>query len=190
MEITTTLDNVSVHLSQEAFIDALLDNFDFVLSNPVLSPFCPGTPVDTKPPNPGLSPEEQEKATALLCSFVGLFNWLASATCLNLTTITNILSLHMKHAKFHHVNAAHYVLCYLCGCKQHGIYFSTFSDTDLAAYVNFPLDPPHLTAIAGANWCTQDASAPKQDPLPQLSLFASCSPFGFLLWFHGPIYWW
>eukprot|EP00957_Ditylum_brightwellii_P121621 9274743-Ditylum_brightwellii.AAC.2 len=73
----------------------------------------------------------------------------------------------MRHANFHYANAAHYALCYLQGCKQHGTCFSTSATTDLSEYVNFSISSSTLTAMADANLGPQDASAPKDTPPPQ-----------------------
>eukprot|EP00957_Ditylum_brightwellii_P052235 3961377-Ditylum_brightwellii.AAC.1 len=88
-----------------------------------------------------------------------------------------------------HIKAAKRVARYIKGTKEHGISFHSIpNNTDLAAYVKFPIENDIL-AMSDVNWGPQDASAPKNNPLVTLELFKTRSILGFLIWHHGPLHW-
>eukprot|EP00957_Ditylum_brightwellii_P007170 544670-Ditylum_brightwellii.AAC.1 len=71
LDTNQTPENVTIHLSQEACIDVLLENFELTLSNPVTTPFRSGYLVDSVPTKLDLPPDKQQQAIA----FIVLSGW-------------------------------------------------------------------------------------------------------------------
>eukprot|EP00957_Ditylum_brightwellii_P115664 8822518-Ditylum_brightwellii.AAC.1 len=112
---------------------------------------------------------------------VGRINWLAISTMPDLATIVNILAKYMASPSIGHIEAAKHVTRYIKGTKKHGIAFhSNLNNTDLAAYVKFPIEN-NILAMSDANWGPQDASVPKKNPPITLELFKSRSISDFLI---------
>ena len=182
--------NVSIHLTQEAFIESILTEHD--LHNDIIN--CPTTPyrqgftIDSIP-SELYDDDTQRKLTHKLQSLVGCLNWLAISTRPDISTITNLLAKHCMKASKGHITAAKRVLRYLKGTKNFGIKFSSDSTEPINAFVKFPL-PTSVTALADANWGPQDQSTPKPNQsYPDIELFKTRSLSGFILWHNGPIQW-
>ena len=183
--------NLSVKLSQEAFIDTLrqqanLDGDD--VSEP-LTPYRNGHPIDTIPLEPDLPLAEQQQQNATLQTLVGSLNWLSTSTRPDIAPVTNFLAKYNNKASKGHIKAAKYVIRYLKGTKSLGITFSSSDRTELNSHVKFPIPPTKITALTDANWGPQDQSHPNPTKPQELELFKSRSMSGFLLWLGGPLHW-
>ena len=182
--------NVSIHMSQEAFIDSIANIAN--LSDPNMSypktPYRSGLPVD-KLQSITPSNTDQLTLTKTMQQLVGCLNWLAISTRPDIATITNILSKYTSNPTQQHIDHAKYVIKYLIGSKDLGITFSSRHNSTLESFVKFPINNPTVSSLCDANWGPQDASVPKTQPTQQLELFKTRSISGFLTWFMGPLHW-
>ena len=184
--------HVSIKLSQEAFIDTLVElaNLDGDGVNEPKSPYRNGLPIDKIPSNKDVGYELQQKHNALLQTLVGSLNWLAISTRPDIQPVTNMLAQYTTKASKGHIHAAKWVIKYLKGSKSEGIIFSSTDRENLNTFVKFPIDPTQIVSLTDANWGPQDQSVPKPgQPLQELELFKSRSLSGFLIWLGGPIHW-
>ena len=112
--ICNTTNKVSIHLSQEAFIDHLLaeHNLHHDIINSPTTPHRPGYPVDSIPLE-DYDNATQAKLAHTLQSLVGSLNWLAISTRPDIAAITNILARYCKKVSKGHITAAKRVLRYL-----------------------------------------------------------------------------
>ena len=164
-------DHLSVHLSQEAFTETLLHQFDFhhdaVNIRP--TPYRSGLPIDAIP-DIVLPLHRRQQIETQLRSLVGSFNWLATATRPDIATVTNMLAQYQHYPSPGHLEAAKYVLRYLKGTKGKGITLSTKSNPTLQSFVKFPIVPDKVTAITDANWGPQDQSLPTKQLTPEIEI--------------------
>ena len=154
--------DVSIHLSQEAFIDSIAILAE--LNNPHMNfpktPYRSGFPVDKIDSIHG-DFENQPTMTKTMQQFVGCLNWLSISTRPDIATITNILSKYTAKPTQQHIDHAKYVIKYLMGTKDLGITFSSRHNPHLESYVKFPINSPTVSSMCDANWGGQDASVPK-----------------------------
>ena len=187
----TTQQTVSVHLSQRAFVESLLHQFDFPSESTSFkpTPYRSGHPVDSIPDS-DISTQQRSILETILRRLVGSFNWMLQATRPDLTTITSILAKFQHSPSPGHIGAARHVLKYLNGTKDLGISFHSNKYFNIQSFVNFPIRGDiKLSAACDANWGPQDQSTPKTLPRPELDLFKTQSISGHLLAFHGPLHW-
>ena len=179
--------NVTINLSQEAFIDHLCHLADLGGDeiNSVPTPYRSGFPVDSIPD----LQTKDESIIKKMQSYVGSLNWLSTSTRPDVATITNIMAKYMAKPTSHHISYIRRIIRYLKGTKTLGISFSTISNDRLNAYVKFPIPEDKITALSDANWGPQDQSKPKPNEARQLDLFKSRSISGYILWFCGPLHW-
>ena len=186
--------NVSILLSQEAFIEALVQHagLDGEGVNIPRSPYRSGLPVD-KIKIEDYDETTQHKITSLLRSLVGSLNWLSVATRPDIATITNMLAQYANNkASRGHIDQAKRVIKYLKGTKSKGILFSSRRRTKLESFVKFPIHDSQVTSLSDANWGPQDQSTPPTNPttpLEELEIFKSRSMSGYIIWLNGPIHW-
>ena len=172
--------HLSVHLSQTAYIDEILDKHQLVDANPVLTPYRSGVHIDTA------TGEVSDAITAQYLSIVGSLGWLANMTRPDLATIHNLLAQYNSKATAGHLTAARHVLQYLVGTRNHGISFTSLPTMYYGTYNYYPI------THADANWGPQDASQPNRlaPETIELPLFASRSITGFVTFLAGgPIQW-
>ena len=182
---------VTIHLSQQAFIENLLYTYDMHHDhiNAVKSPYRSGYPIDSIP-NEAYDDETQSKYTKQLQSIVGSLTWLSMSTRPDLATITNILAKYVKNPSKGHIDAAKRILRYLKGSHSKGITFSTSDQSHIESFLKFPIAHTPITALCDANWGPQDQSKPLSSRhYPDLELFKSRSISGFIIIGHGPIHW-
>ena len=157
--------HVTIHMSQEAFTDTVLEKLE--LSGPnvgtTATPYRSGFPVD-KIPTESYEPAVQAKINHKFQQITGCFQWLATSTRPDLATITNMLSKYTQCATKAHLDACKHVGRYLKGTKYLGISFTSRRSSRLEAFVKFPLDPTKITPFTDANWGPQDQSNPNQMP--------------------------
>eukprot|EP00957_Ditylum_brightwellii_P025824 1953840-Ditylum_brightwellii.AAC.1 len=120
---------------------------------------------------------------------VGMLNWLAISTQLDLATIVNILAKYMGKPSQGHIKAAKRVAQYVKGTTNLGITFHSDNKMNgVEAYIKFPLKDDGV-AMSNANWGPQDARIPRSKTDVALKLFKTRSILGFFIWYHGPIHW-
>ena len=184
--------HVTIHLSQQAFIENLLHTHDMHTDdvNTVQSPYRSGLPIDSIPIE-AYDDETQRKYTKTLQSIVGSLTWLSMSTRPDISTITNILAKYVKSPSKGHIDAAKRILRYLKGTANKGITFTSHKQSHIESFIKFPIpDSPSVIALTDANWGPQDQSRPTSTrTYPDLQLFKTRSISGFIIWGHGPIHW-
>ena len=182
--------DVSLHLSQEAFIDNLsqLANLDGTDVGIALTPYRSGYPVDAIPKPPSGS-KEYDKNTHQMQVLVGCLTWLSISTRPDIATITNMLAKYTTKATKSHIQHVKRVIKYLKGTKTLGISFNTQIDSKVESFVKFPLPSDRITSLCDANWGPQDQSRPRESETRQLDIFKSRSVSGYILFLGGPIHW-
>jgi hypothetical protein len=131
--------NVSVNLTQQSFVEMLLDNL-WLNSDTVSSfttPYRPGLSIDSIPIS-SISTSEQDKLRLKYQLIVGSLNWLAHTTWPDISTVVSLLAQHQNHPSQGHMDAAVYVIQYLSHTKQLGIYFSSAKRQQLETFLHFP----------------------------------------------------
>ena len=119
---------LTVHLSQEAFADHLVELAGLSESSTSINstPYRSGNPVDAIPLDKlnNLSTTEQKKIQTEYRSYVGSLLWISQGTRPDLAVITCILAKHQTHPIPSHIAAAKYAIKYLKSTKTLGITFS------------------------------------------------------------------
>jgi len=118
--------NVSVNLTQQSFVEMLLENLGIISENhsTFTTPYQSGISIDTIP-NQAMSSSDRVKLHLQYQSLVGSLNWLAHATRPDLSTVVSLLAQHQSSPFIGHLDAAFYVVNYLSCTKTLGIYFSS-----------------------------------------------------------------
>ena len=181
--------DVWIHLSQEAFIDTLVQKvgLDGPISATTPTPYRAGYPVD-KIPQATYTTTQQNKITHRMQQLTGCLQWLSTSTRPDISTITNMLSKYNHKATKGHLDAAKTVIRYLKGTRELGISFKTNNADKVTSFVKFPIPSNTITPFCDANWGPQDQSKPKGND-PAVDLFKSRSISGYLLWLNGPLHW-
>ena len=176
--------NISIHLSQQAFIESLLDEYNYNKQsiNSTPSTYKSGIPIDSIPLTT-YPPHQQTAPTNEYQHLVGSFQWLAILTRPDIATVTKYLS----KPTIGHLNHCKHVLRYLKGTIDKGITFSTQHSTTLISFVHFPINDSTLTGLSDANWAPQDQSIKKHSY--NVPLFHSRSMSGYIQWLIGPLHW-
>ncbi len=183
--------NVSIFLSQQAFIENLVETAGLSgrAVNTPHTPYRSGLPVD-KIPILDLPEHEQIRTTHLLRQYVGSLNWLSTSTRPDISTITNMLAQYANSkASPGHIDQAKRIIKYLKATKTYGIMFSSRNCDKLSSFVKFPITNDCVTALSDANWGPQDQSKPSPTNKDELELFKSRSISGYILWLCGPLHW-
>ena len=153
---------LTVHISQTAKIESLLEQYDMADCNPVQNVFRTGFPINRIQPD-RLKPEDKINLVKQYQSLVGGLNWLSLSTHPEITTAVRLLSRHLRNPTQQHMDSAKRVLQWLKGVKTHGIRFTQGGDfaAGIASWVDRPVDITTTSAYTDANWGPQDASHPK-----------------------------
>ena len=161
-ELTVTPTRVSAHLSQEGFVNELLDRHHLVNCNPSPSPYCSGfvidrIPIDSEPPS-------AEFVTQYQSLIGGGLTWLHISTRPDIGIAHKLLCAHLQSPSSSHMTAVKHVLRYLKGSATRGIRFkSQGSHGELTGYYDYPIAcTTKATAYCDANWGPQDASQPTE----------------------------
>ena len=154
--------HVSIHISQEPFIDTLLvkAGLDGPNSATAPTPYRAGYPINKIPPKTYDS-ATQDKITYKMQQLTGCLQWLATPTRPDISTATNLLSRYNHCATTGHLDAAKRIIRYLKGTKHLGIACHSRRNARLQSFMQFPLDPSKVTPFTDANWGPQDQSKPK-----------------------------
>ena len=181
--------HVTIHLSQEAFVDNLCEMAGLLSDavNTVKTPYKSGFPVDTIPFYP-LPKIEQDDLIHTMQVYIGCLTWLSISTRPDIATITNILAKYTTKCTSKHIDQVKRTIRYLKGTKTLGISFTSRNQNKLESHVKFPMDNP-ITGLCDANWGPQDQSKPRENEQRTTSLFTNRSLSGFLIYFSGPLHW-
>jgi hypothetical protein len=179
--------NLSVTLTQQSFVEMLLENLGCSTSSisTFTSPYRSGISIDSIPPDE-ITSTERDKLRLQYQSIVGSLNWLAHTTRPDIPTVVSLLAQHQNSPSQGHFDAALYVVYYLSHTKTLGIYFSSSKRIQLETFLHF-LIPPTLLLMSDANWGPQDASLSSLSF--DLSLFTSRSMSAFYIDLLGPLHW-
>jgi len=179
--------HLSVCLTQQSFIDTLLDSFGLSSSSvsTFSSPYRSGLAIDAiKHQDMSLSARDALRLSYQ--SLVGSLNWLAHTTCPDLSMVVSLLAQHQNNPSPGHYDAALYATKYTSNTKHLGIYFTSEKRSTLESFLHFPLSH-QITPMSNANWGPQDASQPKFAQV--LPLFVSRSMYAFFIDLLGPLHW-
>ena len=114
--------NLSVHLSQQAFVEHTAAQLRLKDCNhtPIITPYRPGCPIDSI-----LYPEKDDPdltcRTKEFQSLTGSINWLAVSTRPDVTPIVTFLAPYQRASVAGRYEAAIYTLCYLVSTSSPGI---------------------------------------------------------------------
>ena len=176
--------NIDVKLSQTAFAEQLIFSSKLQDALPVDSPYRSGLPIDSIP-----SPSTPNKSLITKYrSLVGSLLWLSQATRPDLATVVSLLAQHQRNPSPGHIKAAKHVIRYVKNTVDEGIIFSSRRNTDMEAFLQFPISPDQLLPLTDANWGSQDQSLPGSKPV-ELERFKTRSMSGFIIFFNGPVHW-
>jgi len=179
--------NLTVLLTQQSFAENLVESLGFtdISLSTYITPYRSGYPIDSVPSD-SQSATQRDQLRLQYQSLVGSLNWLAHTTRPDLSTAVSLLAQHQSNPSIGHMDAAKYVVKYLAGTKNLGIFFTSAKRSLLESFLHFPVDPTVLS-LADANWGPQDAT--KSMTVSDLPLFASRSMSGFYIDLLGPIHW-
>jgi deoxyuridine 5'-triphosphate nucleotidohydrolase len=182
--------NISIKLSQEAYIDSILEqtklNSDAI--NTPITPYRNGYPIDSIP---DITYDEitQKRLTLQMQTIVGSLNWLSISTRPDIATVTSILAKYCRNPSQGHIDSALRVIKYLKGTKTMKLCFSSKQNNTLESFIKFPL-PPGITNLCDSNWGPQDQSKPNDKTPPiELDQFKTRSISGYITWLNGPVMW-
>jgi hypothetical protein len=118
--------NLSVMLTQQSFIETLLDSLIITstTTSTFTTPYRSGYPIDSIPCVDMLSSARDELRLHYQ-SLIGSLNWLAHTTRPDLSTVVSLLAQHQSNPSPGHYDAALYVSHYLAHTKSLGISFSS-----------------------------------------------------------------
>ena len=146
-------ETISVHMSQEAFIDNLISEaglqHDSATTKP--TPFRSGLPIDSIKHVP-LPPTEFADLKQQIQSYGGSLTWLAQSTRPDLAVVTNILAQQQNRPSPGHLAAIKHIIKYLKGTKSLGIAFHTNSPFSIQSFIHFPIQEATIFALNDANW--------------------------------------
>jgi hypothetical protein len=159
-------DNLCVTLTQQSFVESLLDSLGISIEGISLytSPYQSGIHIDSIPMD-DMTPAVRDKLRLQYQSLVGSLNWLAHTTRPDLSTIVSLLAQHQSQPTQAHYHAATYVVKYLATTKNLGIYFTSLRSSTIASFLHFPLSQS-LLSMSDANWGPQDATLQESHDLP------------------------
>jgi hypothetical protein len=141
--------NVSVNLTQQSFIENLLDTLGYseYTNSACVTPYHTGLSIDSIPTFP-MASLDRDQLRLQYQSLVGSLNWLAHTTQPDLSTVVSLL---VQNPSQGHLDVTHYVVKYLSHIKNLGISFTSSSRTMLESFIHFPI-PSHILAMSDANW--------------------------------------
>ena len=133
--------SVSVHLSQEAYANQIVESMGLSdsVSSPTMTPYRSGLPIDCIPPV-DMSDSERAPILTLYRRFLGMLNWLTISTRPDLMTIHSLLAIATTKPTQGHLDAICYVGRYIKATADYGISFSSNANDSLESFLTFPLD--------------------------------------------------
>jgi hypothetical protein len=118
VDIEITRKERSITISQECYIDAILEKEGMQCTNPVAMPMDPN---DLLEPNP--DGNEGDRSNSYGCALSEL-QFLANATRPDISYAVNRLAAYTANPSLQHTGALKRILCYLKGTKSYGITYS------------------------------------------------------------------
>ena len=149
------------HISQQAYVEHLLDKFEMTDCVPSRRLFQSGLPIDSINRS-NVPTRDYAEFVKRYQSLMGGLTWLVTSTRPDINVATKLLSQYNSCPSIGHMKAAKNVLRYLKGTASNGIWF-TQNDDRLAGNVGIPdaVDPNELIVTSDSCWGPQDASIPK-----------------------------
>ena len=116
--------NLSVSLTQQSFVDTLLESLDISIDgiSTYTSPYQANCHIDSIA-HQDLSPSDRDRLRLCFQSLVGSLNWLAPTTRSDISTVVSLLAQHQSSPSQGHYDAALYVARYLATTRTLGIHF-------------------------------------------------------------------
>ena len=187
----TTSDNrVTCHISQEAFVEQLLERNKLLECKPTRTPYRSGYVID-RVPHDGIDPLQKPELVKAFQQILGGLNWLTINTRPDINVATKLLGQFNCDPSIGHLNSAKYVLRYLRSTASHGIWF-TQGDERLRGNVGIPsaMKDEKLLTFTDSNWGAQDASAPRKDETRTVDMEEMKSIQGYYITrMGGPLLW-
>ena len=113
---------VLCHISQQAFVEQILECFKLEHCKTTRTPYRSGLKIDRIEPD-NKPKSEKEKAIQEYQSIIGCFNWLSINTRPDINTAYSLLSQFISYPLLGQMEATKYVLRYLKHTSSHGILF-------------------------------------------------------------------
>jgi hypothetical protein len=107
--------SLSVHISQEGFVDAILERFGMTNCCPAPTPYRSGYPIDRIPHDDTLTEYDRSLVRKQMQSMLGCITWLYTSTRPDINVAGSLLSQFQCNPSPGHVEGARYVLRYLSG---------------------------------------------------------------------------
>ena len=144
-----THNNVSIHLTQQAYIESLLDeyNLDGPSVNSTPTPYKSGIPIDSIPVE-NYPPSKQAAITSEYQHLVGSLQWLSVSTRPDLANVTNSLAKYLNNPSVGHLNQCKHVLRYLKGTIDKGICFTKHNQPTYSLTSNSQFPNPTLQVFS------------------------------------------
>jgi len=110
--------NISVSLTQQSFIETLLESLNITSTtiSTFTTPYRSGKPIDSIP-HIEMSSTARDELRLKFQSLIGSLNWLAHTTRRDLSTVVSLLAQHQSNPSPGHYEAAIYVSLYLAHTK-------------------------------------------------------------------------
>ena len=181
---------LSCHISQQAYVDGLVDKFGLEISNPTQTPYRSGLAID-RIPRDDIKPDDKLPLVRKYQSLMGGLNWLVTCTRPDITVATNLLGRFNANPSEGHLNGAKHVLKYLKTTASYGIRYVQ-GHNPLRGHVSFPTgkDIDDTTLYTDSCWGPQDASVPKENDTRTCDLEEMHSIGGYYISrMGGPIIW-
>jgi hypothetical protein len=152
-------DHLSVCLTQQTFVESLLDSLGLSSSScsTYTTPYRSGLAIDSIK-HQDMSSEDRDKLRLAYQSLVGSLNLLAHTTCLNSSTVVFLLAQHHNTLSPGHYDAAIYATKYLANTEA--FISQVQSALPWNHFYSF-LFSNQLLSMSDANWGPQDASHTK-----------------------------
>lgn len=154
---------ITCHVSQQAFVDQMLDRFDMEECTTTNSPYRSGLPIDRV--DREVSPDCQTpEFIRKYQSMMGCLTWLVISTRPDINVATKLLSQFNSKPTHGHLKAAKHVLRYLKGTASHGIWF-TQGERRLHGNVGVPREhnTEEVLVFNDSCWGPQQADQPKEN---------------------------
>ena len=181
---------VSCHVSQQAFVEGLLEKHGMTDCTLAKTPFRSGCKID-RIEDDGIASDDKKDFITKYQSIMGCINWLCINTRPDIATVYKLLSQFNCKPSKGHMDAAKYVLRYLAHTSSHGLWFKQ-GENRLAGCVSLPdgISGNEFLLFTDSNWGPQDASKPRENETRTVSREELKSIQGFYITrMGGPLCW-
>jgi hypothetical protein len=118
----------TIHLSQEAYINCILEHYNMSDTNPQCTPLAPGIDLNLTQ-SPAMPQDHSFIKDKLYREIVGAIMYLQIAICPDLSFAVNLLSAFNSNPGPTHWQVAKHLLCYIKATKYYGITYSCGHNT-------------------------------------------------------------